>query len=1504
MLELKNAVADSAPAGLASVAFRRLGAWAGGLALAALCCLALAARAESARPVATVSIPNGYLNVAADDLQVQTSQGLVQWKRSWDGNEWKFNPQWESLSQSWKNLTGSATADTSGGTISSGGAGGSTGGGSSSASGGSAEGCWVWVDEDWTPTVGTTLVGGIPDNGPLLAERATPFNRIMGDGVSLDYPPPQRVNIDWAALCYSGFTSGGVVDTEGIRRINEMYLGEGGRYAFNNRSVLDKRAVRQLPAADAASLYASLGTGRISLAPVTNAKGFRWMERGGAWIDYNTQGQIVAFGDKNDNTVWLVRDSGGRILGAVEGSGSNAGRVLYSLHYSGALITEVRDYPIAGLAADLPARSVRYQYDDHNRLSRVTDARGNLTQFDYDPSNRLLKITDAEGRAEQFAYNGYLVKQRTAADGAVTDYAFDYDDSNKQFISKITGPDSAAGRRVEDYTHNRVSKLVRRIVAGRTDEEVRYDSGARAEIHTNARGFTTRIVKNEFEQIVETDLADGAVRKSVYSALNLALTEETDELGIKTQYQVDAKGNLLKKTEAAGTAAQRVTDYLNDGQGRPIQVIRRGRTEATGTVTPDASWQLDYDGQGQLRQLTDPEGNASQVVFDRAGNLVSITDPRGNTTRFATDAHGNVTQITDALGRSRTIAYDKVGNPIALTDPRAKVIQAAYDAMNRRSQTTNAVGGQRKTQYNGQGLPIADSDEDGRTRTFDFDVFLRLTRQSDAMGNATQYAYNVADVLGSLTGPTETTFPSYTQQTRYDSRERPTLATQIVPGRSGNDTRTSSVAYDLKSQIKSDTDANGKSRVHVYDALGQRTESTDSLGNKARAVYDARGNLIQLSDALGHSYGFDYDRRDLVIKETLPLGQITRYRYDAAGNLVERSDPDGHKLAYAYDAANRLVEVKHSQADASLVRTTTFTWDPADNLTAWSDTDNSRSQTSASAMVYDDANRKTSETVTYPTGDTFSYAYTYSPASKKTQLAWPDGTAIGYAYSGHGELQFVTIPGEGSVSVTAFKWTAPASVLLPGGVSQERSVDGLLNLEGLDAKTPTAQPILSLANAYGKVEELKSSDRTDTINATSSTRSSRYAYDDEVRLTQATVNSTPEIFTLDGVGNRTAHSQIPGAWTYDANNRLLQRGTASTYQYDDAGNQIQRTDAGGRITKFAYDTLNRLIEVRDGTNSLIARYGYDPLSRRLWKEQYRDATGAPLSQSRRILYLYADEGLIAEATQPITLNADGSVTATGATAITRQYGPRPDAPFTTGVLFVKTANSNGENVFAYYHHDHLNTPMMATDKTGSIVWAASYNAFGMATITTPTATADKPTIESNLRLPGQYADGETGLHGNWFRYYDPWTGTYLQADPLGLRGGINLYLYVRGNPLTYTDPMGLDPGNGRGFSTYYGNWCGKNWSGGKSGPIIPSSPEGAVDSLDSCCMAHDYCYAKIEDKMCPLSEDEKKRALDECDATLAKCSRALSNNGVGWPLPPKSSTDAYFYKQKLQTYYK
>jgi RHS repeat-associated protein len=61
----------------------------------------------------------------------------------------------------------------------------------------------------------------------------------------------------------------------------------------------------------------------------------------------------------------------------------------------------------------------------------------------------------------------------------------------------------------------------------------------------------------------------------------------------------------------------------------------------------------------------------------------------------------------------------------------------------------------------------------------------------------------------------------------------------------------------------------------------------------------------------------------------------------------------------------------------------------------------------------------------------------------------------------------------------------------------------------------------------------------------------------------------------------------------------------------------------------------------------------------------------------------------------------------------------------------------------------------------------------------------------NLRYPGQYFDKESNLHYNWMRSYDSKTDRYTQADPIGLQGGWNKFVYASANPLSYTDPKGL-----------------------------------------------------------------------------------------------------------------
>ncbi|MBI3778933.1 MAG: RHS domain-containing protein, partial [Gammaproteobacteria bacterium] len=108
---------------------------------------------------------------------------------------------------------------------------------------------------------------------------------------------------------------------------------------------------------------------------------------------------------------------------------------------------------------------------------------------------------------------------------------------------------------------------------------------------------------------------------------------------------------------------------------------------------------------------------------------------------------------------------------------------------------------------------------------------------------------------------------------------------------------------------------------------------------------------------------------------------------------------------------------------------------------------------------------------------------------------------------------------------------------------------------------------------------------------------------------------------------------------------------------------------------------------------------------------------------------------------------------------------------------------NNSQVY-YYHNDHLGTPQVMTDSTGTTVWKAAYEPFGKATVTVNT-------ITNNLRLDG-YWDQEVNLSYNGARYRDLDGNRFLSSDPIGLAGGLNTYVAVKNNPLRYIDPSGLD----------------------------------------------------------------------------------------------------------------
>ena len=219
-----------------------------------------------------------------------------------------------------------------------------------------------------------------------------------------------------------------------------------------------------------------------------------------------------------------------------------------------------------------------------------------------------------------------------------------------------------------------------------------------------------------------------------------------------------------------------------------------------------------------------------------------------------------------------------------------------------------------------------------------------------------------------------------------------------------------------------------------------------------------------------------------------------------------------------------------------------------------------------------------------------------------------------------------------------------------------------------------------------------------------------YGYDGASRLTSAD-NPTldDESYSYDAVGNRTSASNATGSISHNANNELLNYGEIE-FLSDDNGNMIQKK-FGNVAVNYICNADNRLTRVEDElTGPVIAEYSYDPFGRRLWK----DVAGT------RTYFFYSDEGLVAE------YDENG--------VEVRSYGYQPDSTWTTDPLFLRT---NGH--YYFYQNDHLGTPQKLVAQNGSVVWSASYSAFGEATI-------DTETVTNNLRFPGQYVDAETGLH--------------------------------------------------------------------------------------------------------------------------------------------------------------
>ena len=246
------------------------------------------------------------------------------------------------------------------------------------------------------------------------------------------------------------------------------------------------------------------------------------------------------------------------------------------------------------------------------------------------------------------------------------------------------------------------------------------------------------------------------------------------------------------------------------------------------------------------------------------------------------------------------------------------------------------------------------------------------------------------------------------------------------------------------------------------------------------------------------------------------------------------------------------------------------------------------------------------------------------------------------------------------------------------------------------------------------------------------------------------LNGSPSTYSVEATSNRTTGITNP----------------SRSLVFDSAGNTLSDSAADGSGYTATYNLRGQLATITK--NGVTTSYTYNAAGQRVRKVS---STG-PQST---VVFVYDQAGhLLGEYDQ------NG--------AALREYVWLRDTPM--AMFTPDPVNPTGEPLVYFIHTDHLNTPRVVVDRQNRVRWRWLAEPFGTsAPETNPNGLG---VFTQNLRFPGQYADQESGLFYNYFRYYNSAGGGYTQSDPIGLAAGsLTTYGYVSGDPLSRSDPSGL-----------------------------------------------------------------------------------------------------------------
>lgn len=813
---------------------------------------------------------------------------------------------------------------------------------------------------------------------------------------------------------------------------------------------------------------------------------------------------------------------------------------------------------------------------------------------------------------------------------------------------------------------------------------------------------------------------------------------------------------FLRQAEPHSPTGWVETDELYDGLGRRLQ--RQHATTVDGARVILAADTVRFDARGR--------GLASRAPFPvvqafAGGAALYRPPPAGETTSFEYDALGRMIRVVRPDGSERRVDFSVPWQSAAT----GECFHAAGCEGSRTVQVVDAHGNTVEKQV---------LDERG-------DVMAKTRYSHDHAGRVTQ----VEQWDGSR-------WQSNTRiKTAYDSLGR---RVRIDDPDSG----LWEFGYDLAGNLVHQNDPVRRRHVELcYDALQRVTqkhivEGTDTYGGPSRCdlpgaaaveySYDdpsvpyGTGRLARVEDTSGSTHFRAYDVRGNVIEtaKSLRVGTyiesaVTRYRYDRAGHLDSVVYPDGEEVAYEYDEAGR-VRALHSRGDGAV-------------------------------LLAD---------------------LTYDAFGRPRQITHGNGP------SGIGVVDAREYYDAGG----GFRLARLTTLARPGTTTVCGTGNRLLDLH------------YTAYTANGRIVRIEE----DSGGCLPFSNAATYQYDAMGRLTEQNGAMTLSRYAYDALGNMVAKDGRVFRYSGTRPHRLTHIDGAAVVKHDDNGNRTERPgsvaqfDAEDRLidinngaVRVAYDYSGRQVLRSAGT--VTTRY-FDELS------EFRIERGAPILTkhyfagdlriaSREALWQPALAALGGGGTlaavgrwlgAPATQNGIASLLGLSLVALTllpdRRRRSQPARRGTTIATLAFFLSAQIAMVFAplatprawagggsgsktvplptviadpvalrhvHYHVDHLGTPQVLTDGSGSVIEHIRYRAFGEVRGRWDGEMRPVGAI-SRYGFAGYENEPTSGLQYAGVRWYDPDLGSFVSHDPA--RQYPNPYAYGGGDPINGVDRAG------------------------------------------------------------------------------------------------------------------